>query len=107
VSANQHVLYATLANISVAVFGATEAAVRLPAVLFGVAAIFALYYLARILTSESEALWATALLTVMYHHIWFSQNARGWTGVVFFSLLGSPPPPPPSPPTLPSTAPSG
>ena len=26
---------------------------------------------------------------VSYHHVWFSQNARGYTGLLFFTLLGS------------------
>lgn len=87
--ANQHLLYTTLANLSVRLFGSSEWAVRLPAVLFGVLGIVALYYFARLLIPENEALWATALLTVSYHHIWFSQNARGWIGLVFFTLVTS------------------
>ena len=29
------------------------------------------------------------LLTLSYHHVWFSQNARGYTGLLFFTLLGT------------------
>ncbi len=36
-----------------------------------------------------EALLAAALLTMSYHHIWFSQNARGYTGLLFWTLLAS------------------
>jgi hypothetical protein len=36
-----------------------------------------------------EALWAAALLTVSYHHVWYSQNARGYTGLLFWTLLAS------------------
>jgi hypothetical protein len=28
-------------------------------------------------------------MTVSYHHIWFSQNARGYTGLLFFSMLAT------------------
>jgi hypothetical protein len=28
-------------------------------------------------------------LTFSYHHVWFSQNARGYTGLLFFTLLSS------------------
>ena len=88
-SANQHMLYSALASLSLSLFGESAWAVRLPAALFGVGGVAALYYLARVLTSEHEAVWATALLAVAYHHIWFSQNARGWSGLLFFALLGS------------------
>ncbi|MCI0398183.1 MAG: glycosyltransferase family 39 protein [Chloroflexi bacterium] len=89
VSANQHPLYSAFSSLSLSLLGESAWAVRLPAVLFGVAGIPALYYFARVLTSEQEALWATALLAVSYHHVWFSQNARGWIGLLFFVLLGS------------------
>lgn len=87
--ANQHPLYTTLANISVSWWGVNESAVRIPAVLFGIGGVVALYYFARLLTDEREAIWATALLALSYHHIWFSQNARGWIGLLFFSLVTS------------------
>jgi hypothetical protein len=28
-------------------------------------------------------------LEVSYHHVWFSQNARGYTGLLFFGLLAT------------------
>jgi hypothetical protein len=86
---NQHTLFSILAHGSVALFGESHWALRLPAVLFGVAGIWALYALARTIASKHEALLAAALLTVSYHHIWFSQNARGYTGLLFFTLLGT------------------
>jgi uncharacterized membrane protein len=36
-----------------------------------------------------EALFATAVLAFSYHHIWFSQNARGYTGLLFWTILSS------------------
>ena len=62
---------------------------RLPAVLFGLASILALYLFGRQVTSASESLLAAALLTFSYHHVWFSQNARGYTGLLFWTLLSS------------------
>ncbi len=86
-SQNQHTLYSILAHGSIALLGDSSWALRLPAVLFGVASIPALYLCARQMTNRREALLASALLTVSYHHVWFSQNARGYTGLVFFTLL--------------------
>ncbi|MCW5976881.1 MAG: glycosyltransferase family 39 protein [Bryobacteraceae bacterium] len=86
---NQHMLYSIMARVAMDWFGESAWTLRLPAVLFGVASIAALFPLARKLTSVSEALLACALMTFSYHHIWFSQNARGYSGLLFFSILAT------------------
>ena len=86
-SQNQHMLYSVLARISLDLFGEHNWALRLPAVLFGVATVPALYFCARQVTSRREALLAAALLTVSYHHVWFSQNARGYTGLALWTVM--------------------
>ncbi len=87
--ANNHVLFSVLARLSLSLFGDTVWALRLPAVLFGIGSIVALYALARRVASVRESLFAVALMTFSFHHIWFSQNARGYTALLFFSLLSS------------------
>ena len=86
---NQHFLYTLLAHASLSVFGESAWSLRLPAVLFGVASIWALYLLGRMVSTDREALLSTALLAFSYHHIWFSQNARGYIGLLFWTLLAS------------------
>jgi uncharacterized membrane protein len=76
-SRNNHIFYSLLAHYSVGWFSESAWALRLPAALFGVATIPATYYLGRQLAPRHEALLASALLTASYHHVWFSQNARG------------------------------
>lgn len=88
-SQNQHMLYSILAHCSVGLFGEHPWALRLPAVLFGVASIPALYFFARLVTTNREALFASSLMGVNYQHIWFSQDARGYTGMAFWALLAS------------------
>jgi mannosyltransferase len=88
-SQNQHFLYSILAHISFLLFGQSAWSLRLPAVLFGVGSIWALYLLARQVTSTREALLSAALCAFSYHHIWFSQNARGYIGLLFFTLISS------------------
>lgn len=87
--ANNHVLFSVLARLSLSLFGDTVWALRLPAVLFGIGSIVALYALARRVASIRESLFAIALMTFSFHHIWFSQNARGYTALLFFTLLSS------------------
>jgi mannosyltransferase len=88
-SQNQHMLYSILAHYSMRWFGEQPWALRLPAVLFGVASVPALYFFGRLVTTNREALLASALMTINYQHIWFSQNARGYTGMVLWALLAS------------------
>lgn len=88
-SENQHFLYTLFAHACIAWFGDSSWAVRVPAVIFGVGSLLGVYLVGRHLLSEHEALLATALLVFSYHHIWFSQNARGYTGVMFFTMMAT------------------
>ena len=86
---SQHFLFTLLARAAVALLGEGAASLRLPAALFGAASLVALYLFARRVTSELEAVLSAALLTVSYHHLWFSQNGRGYTALLFWTLLSS------------------
>jgi hypothetical protein len=88
-SQNQHYLYSLLARASLLLLGESAWALRLPAVAFGIASLAALYALGREVSTAREALLATALAAVSYHHVWFSQNARGYTGLLFWTLLST------------------
>ena len=88
-SQNQHMLFSIMANTSTAIFGESAWSLRLPSVLFGIGSIWAFFFLCRQLLSDREALLGCALMTVSYHHIWFSQNARGYMGLLLFTLLAS------------------
>ena len=88
-SQNQHLLYSLLARFSLDVFGESAWSLRLPAVVFGAACVPAIFILARRIAGTTEAWLAAALMTVSYHHVWFSQNARGYTGLLFFTLIAT------------------
>ncbi|HMM80891.1 MAG TPA: glycosyltransferase family 39 protein [Pyrinomonadaceae bacterium] len=88
-SQNQHMLFSLLARFSTDVFGESAWALRLPSVILGVASIWAFFFLARQLFGNREALLGSALMTVSYHHIWYSQNARGYMGLLLFTLLAT------------------
>ena len=88
-SENQHLLYTILAYLSTSLFGENGWGLRLPAVLFGLGSIWALYHLGKEVTSRREALLGSALLSLSYYHVWFSQNARGYTGLLFWTLFTS------------------
>jgi mannosyltransferase len=88
-SQNQNFLYSLLARVCFQILGEGAWSLRLPAVMFGVASIWAMYFFGRQIANAREALLTAALLTVSYHHIWFSQNARGYTGLLFWTLVAS------------------
>jgi len=88
-SENQHFLYSLLAHSSILLFGESAWSLRLPAVLFGVGSIWAVYMLGAEVTDRKQAFLASALLAFSYHHLWFSQNARGYTGLLFWTLVSS------------------
>ncbi|HKQ77195.1 MAG TPA: glycosyltransferase family 39 protein [Blastocatellia bacterium] len=86
---NQHMFFSVLSRFSISLFGESPWALRLPSVIFGAGSVWALFLLGRRLLVAREALMACALMTVSYHHVWFSQNARGYMGLLFFTLLAT------------------
>lgn len=70
-------------------FGESGWALRLPAALFGIASVVMVYVLAARYLSRVEAWVATAVIATSYHHVWFSQNARGYTLIGFLTLLST------------------
>lgn len=84
---NQHTLLSLLANITISVFGETPWALRLAATVFGILSIWAVARLAELVFGRRVALISAILLAVSYHHIWFSQNARGYTMLLFATVF--------------------
>ena len=88
-SDNHHPLYSVLGHLAVAAFGEAPWVLRLPSALFGIVTIPMLYLVGTAVTDRREAGAAVLILTVSYHHIWFSQNARGYTALLFCVLLST------------------
>lgn len=88
-TSNNHLLMSLLLKASVAAFGTHEWSVRLATMTFGIISVPALYRLARLALSRRSSLGAALLLAVSYHHIFFSQNARGYVTYVCFALLSA------------------
>lgn len=84
-----HVLYDLCSHACLRALGETPLAVRLPAALFGVGGVAALFLFSEPVLGRRVALVAGALLAVSYHHVFYSQNARGYTALLLFALLAS------------------
>lgn len=87
-SMNHHYFFDLQAKATIDAFGEVPWAVRLPALLFGLATIAAVWVLARDVADTKIAHITALLLALSYHQIWFSQNARGYTELAFWSTLG-------------------
>ena len=88
-SPNQHLMNSLLERLSVAALGEHDWTVRLPAAVFGIATVPAMYWLARPIMRGWQSLAVAFLTAVSYHHIWFSQNGRGYSGYLLFSVLAT------------------
>lgn len=90
-SMNHHYLFSLQAKSSMALFGDTNWALRLPAMVFGLGSIAGIWWLARDLARDLAgrhvAHITALLLAISYHHIWFSQNARGYSELAFLCTL--------------------
>lgn len=84
-----HPLYELLARASTVLFGVSPTALRLPAALFGVAGVWAAWHVGRKAADRATGLTAAAFLAVSYHHVFFSQNARGYTLLLFLYLAAA------------------
>jgi len=86
---NQHLLYSISARAAQLLGGESATTLRLPAVLFGVASIWAALVFGLRWMPRREAWWSVIILTVSYHHVWFSQSARGYTALLLGTLVST------------------
>jgi heme/copper-type cytochrome/quinol oxidase subunit 4 len=82
---NNHMFYSLQAQAAIALFSESAWSLRLPAALFGLASLVAVWALARRAVGRTEALVVAFLLAISYDHVWFSQNARGYTELLFWT----------------------
>jgi Dolichyl-phosphate-mannose-protein mannosyltransferase len=86
---NNHILHTILVHASIAVFGDSPWAIRLPAFVAGVLLVPATYLAARLLYGRATALIAAALVAASSTLVEYSTNARGYTlqALLFLLLL--------------------
>ena len=87
--ASNHVFHTMMVNLMGRWFGEENAiAIRLPTFLFGLAGLWMIYKLAlEIFTSQKIALTALLISAVNPIHIYYSQTARGYSLMIFFSTV--------------------
>ena len=82
---NNHVLNTILIKLTTSIWGGHPFVIRLPAFLFGMASIPLIYFVCKKLGSLGYI--AALTLAVYPYCILFSTNARGYSAIVFFTLL--------------------
>jgi mannosyltransferase len=82
-------IYNIMLALWIRIAGISEIAVRLPSAVFGVLALPLVYLLARRIAGSTAGLIATGLLAISPYHIWYSQEAKMYTMVVFLALAST------------------
>jgi len=80
-------LFHVLMHFWITAFGATEGAVRGYAVVWGVLSIPAAYWATRIVYDRRSGLIAAGITAVSPYLVWYSQEARMYTMMLFFSFM--------------------
>ncbi len=86
---NNHIAYSIFARFSQAIFGRHEWALRLPALLLGLASVYCMWAVGRKLLGPRVAIAATFGLALSPVHVMWSVSARGYTGMILFTLVSS------------------
>lgn len=85
---NNHIFHTMLVRLATTALGKDNWAVRVPALLAGIAAVPVAYLLARgLLASTTAGLVAAWLVALHPLHLWYSQVARGYSLLILCSLL--------------------
>ncbi len=86
---NNHIAYSLLAGASVRLFGMSEWALRLPALLLGAGAVYCLWRFVREFAGPAAALLSALLLALSPMHVAWSRSARGYTGLALMTIVSS------------------
>jgi len=86
---NNHTFYSLQATFIISLFGESNAMIRLPALIFGVACIPVIWRIAFNVSGRLQAHISAFLIALSYHHVWFSQNARGYTELMFWCVIST------------------
>jgi len=70
------------------IFGGGKS-LRIISLIFSLLSIFIFYKLSRVFLKRSESLSAVLLMSLSSFHIWYAQEARGYTMALFFTLLSA------------------
>jgi len=85
--ANQPPLYFLILNFWINLFGTSEVALRSLSAIFGIISILFIYQVGSTLFNRKVGLISGLLSAISYYHIYYSQEARGYSLLLLLSLL--------------------
>ena len=80
--------YFTLTYYWTRIFGLGEFKLRILSALFGIASIYLTFLVSRTILNEKIALLSAFLISINYYNVYYSQEARSYSFLVFITLLG-------------------
>jgi len=86
-NAFSHHLYYVILKYWIFLFGKSELSLRFPSVLFGILSILLIYRLGRITFNRKVGIISAFILAISPMHIWYSQEARGYSLSVLLTML--------------------
>ncbi len=85
---NPPLYYAILAGW-VKIFGLSEVSLRFPSLLFSLACIPITFLLGKELFNKSAGLYASLITALSPFHLWYAQEARAYSAMLFFGILSA------------------
>jgi len=82
-------LYWIFLHFWIKIFPVSEFFLRLPSALFSFGSVIILFFLGRLLFSRSVALLAALIMGLSPFHLWYAQEAREYSMILFLSLFSS------------------
>ena len=82
-------LYYILLHFWIKVFGASEAALRFPSLIFSFASLIILFRLGARLFNKKAGLWASVIMGLSPFQLWYAQEARNYSLALLLGLLST------------------
>lgn len=86
-SSFSHHLYYVILKCWVFLFGKSELSLRFPSMFFSVLSILLIYHLGRLTFNKKVGIISAFILAISPIHVWFSQEARGYSLSVLLTML--------------------
>ena len=82
-------LYWVLLHFWIKIFGISEFSLRLPSLIFSFLSVIATYLLGKTLFNRKVGIWAGIFIALSPFHLWYAQEVRDYSMVLFLGLLSS------------------